>query len=65
MLYAKKSFSVETKLVPIRLSEKMIESIDLAIELGQGNDRNGIIRMAIANYLRELDITNEIKKRKN
>ena len=60
----KKSSSVKTKPVPLRLSEPMIEAIDIAIELGQGNDRNGIIRMAIANYLRELKITNELKKRK-
>lgn len=59
----KKSTTIKTKPVPLRLSEKMIEAIDLAIELGQGNDRNGIIRMAIANYLRELNIINELKKK--
>lgn len=42
----------------------MIEAIDFAIELGQGNDRNDVIRTAIANYLRELNVTNEMKKRK-
>jgi len=60
----KKANKLNTKSVPLRLSEKMIEAIDLAIELGQGNDRNGIIRMAIANYLRELNVTNEMKKRR-
>ena len=60
----KKSHGVKTRQVPIRLSEEMIEAIDLAIKLGQGNDRTGIIRMAIANYLRELNVTNEMKKRK-
>lgn len=60
----RKASSIKTKSVPLRLSEKMIEAIDLAIELGQGNDRNGIIRMAIANYLRELNVTDEMKKRR-
>ena len=59
----KKSTSVKTKPVPIRLSEPMIEAIDFAIELGQGNDRNDVIRTAIANYLRELNVINEMKKR--
>lgn len=60
----KKANKNKTIPVPIRLSEKMIEAIDIAIELGQGNDRNDVIRTSIANYLRELNITEEMKKKK-
>jgi metal-responsive CopG/Arc/MetJ family transcriptional regulator len=60
----RKASTVKTKPVPLRLSENMIDCIDIAIKLGQGNSRSDIIRMAIANYLRELNVTNEMKKRK-
>ena len=55
-----------TETVPInmRLPKNMIEAIDLAIEIGQGSSRSDIIKTAIANYLRELSVTSEMKKRK-
>lgn len=54
----------DTTHVHIRLSNTMVEGIDLAIKLGQGNNRSDIIKMAIANYLKELTVTGEMKKRK-
>lgn len=54
----------ETMHVHIRLSNAMVEGIDLAVKLGQGNNRSDIIKMAIANYLKELTVTSEMKKRK-
>ena len=54
----------ETTHVHIRLSNAMVEGIDLAVKLGQGNNRSDIIKMAIANYLKELTVTSEMKKRK-
>ncbi len=54
----------ETEPVPLRLPVAMIEGIDYAIKIGQGSNRSDIIKTAIANYLRELNITNELKKRK-
>ena len=42
----------------------MIEAIDVAIEIGQGSNRSDIIKTAIANYLKELTVTSEMKKRK-
>ena len=55
-----------TETVPInmRLPANMIEAIDLAIEIGQGSSRSDIIKTAIANYLKELTVTSEMKKRK-
>jgi metal-responsive CopG/Arc/MetJ family transcriptional regulator len=54
----------DTTPVHIRLSDTMVEGIDLAVKLGQGNNRSDIIKIAIANYLKELTITNEMKKSK-
>jgi len=48
----------------IRLPKAMLEGIDRAIEIGQGSNRTDIIRTAIANYLRDLSITTEMKERK-
>lgn len=55
-----------TETVPInmRLPKNMIEAIDLAIEIGQGSNRSDIIKTAIANYLKELSVTSEMKLRK-
>lgn len=55
-----------TDTVPInmRLPKNMIEAIDVAIEIGQGSSRSDIIKTAIANYLKELTVTSEMKKRK-
>lgn len=55
-----------TETVPInmRLPKNMIEAIDVAIEIGQGSNRSDIIKTAIANYLKELTVTSEMKKRK-
>jgi metal-responsive CopG/Arc/MetJ family transcriptional regulator len=58
---SKKPSLVKTKPVPLRLSENMIKGIDIAIKRGQGNNRSDIIKVAIANYLKELNIFNEIK----
>jgi metal-responsive CopG/Arc/MetJ family transcriptional regulator len=60
----KKKNPIVTEPILIRLSINMIKGIDLAMELGQGNSRSEIIRVAIANYLRELNITNDMKERK-
>ena len=60
----KKTSNTKTMPVTLRLTVNMIKAIDLAIELGQGNDRNGIIRMAIANYLSGLKIPEQMKKEK-
>ena len=54
----------ETVPVNMRLPKNMIEAIDLAIEIGQGSSRSDIIKTAIANHLRELTVTSEMKKRK-
>lgn len=54
----------DTTHIHIRLSNTMVEGIDLAIKLGQGNNRSDIIKMAIATYLKELTVTAEMKKRK-
>jgi len=48
----------------MRLPKNMIEGIDVAIEIGQGSSRSDVIKTAIANYLKELTITSEMKKRK-
>jgi metal-responsive CopG/Arc/MetJ family transcriptional regulator len=55
-----------TDTVPInmRLPKNMLEAIDVAIEIGQGSSRSDIIKTAIANYLKELTVTSEMKKRK-
>jgi len=55
-----------TETVPInmRLPKNMLEAIDVAIEIGQGSSRSDIIKTAIANYLKELSVTSEMKKRK-
>ncbi|MEM0492539.1 MAG: ribbon-helix-helix domain-containing protein [Candidatus Thermoplasmatota archaeon] len=55
-----------TDTVPInmRLPKNMIEGIDVAIEIGQGSSRSDIVKTAIANYLKELTVTSEMKKRK-
>ena len=50
--------------VHIRLSNTMVEGLDLAIRIGQGNNRSDIIKIAIANYLKELTVVSEMKKRK-
>lgn len=60
----KKKIEVKTVPLQIRLPEAMLEGIDRAVEIGQGSSRAEIIRMAIANYLKELSITQEMKKRK-
>jgi hypothetical protein len=54
----------ETVILPLRISSTMLEGVDLAIKIGQGNNRSEIVRMALANYLREIAIVNELKKRK-
>ena len=54
----------ETVAINMRIPKNMIEGLDLAIELGQGSNRTDIIKTAIANYLRELSVTSEMKKRK-
>ncbi len=54
----------ETTPINMRLPSNMIEGIDLAIEIGQGSSRSDIIKIAIANYLKELTVTGEMKKRK-
>jgi metal-responsive CopG/Arc/MetJ family transcriptional regulator len=54
----------ETEAVNMRLPKNMIEAIDVAIEIGQGSSRSDIIKTAIANYLKELTVTSEMKKRK-
>ena len=54
----------ETVAMNMRIPKNMLEGIDLAIELGQGSNRTDIIKTAIANYLRELSVTSEMKKRK-
>ena len=54
----------ETEPVNMRLPKNMIEAIDVAIEIGQGSSRSDVIKTAIANYLKELSITSEMKKRK-
>ena len=54
----------ETVPVNMRLPKNMIEAIDVAIEIGQGSSRSDIIKTAIANYLKELTVTSEMKKRK-
>ena len=61
----KKTNPVITQQILIRLSENMINGLDIAIELGQGNSRSEIIRLAIANYLRELKIPEKMKKEKS
>ena len=42
----------------------MVEGIDIAVKLGLGSNRSDIIKTAIANYLQQLNIIEEIKKRK-
>jgi len=59
----RKANKIETRAIPIRLSDNMIEGIDMAIKLGQGNDRNDVIRTAIANYLKDVKIIDEIRKK--
>jgi metal-responsive CopG/Arc/MetJ family transcriptional regulator len=54
----------ETEPVNMRLPKNMLEAIDVAIEIGQGSSRSDVIKTAIANYLKELSITAEMKKRK-
>ena len=54
----------ETEAVNMRLPKNMLEGIDVAIEIGQGSSRSDIIKTAIANYLKELTVTSEMKKRK-
>ena len=60
----KKKSDIETEVVPVRLPKPMIEGLDLALKIGQGSNRSDIIKMAIANYLKELTVTGEMKKRK-
>ena len=50
--------------VRLKISEQMLEAIDLAIVIGQASNRSEFIRMAVSNQLRELTITAEMKKRK-
>ena len=50
--------------VRLKISEQMLEAIDLAIEIGQASNRSEFIRIAVSNQLRELTITAEMKKRK-
>jgi len=41
-----------------------VSSIDATIEIEPGSSRSDIIKTAIANYLKELTVTSEMKKRK-
>ena len=50
--------------VRLKISEQMLEAIDLAIEIGQASNRSEFIRMSVSNQLRELTITAEMKKKK-
>ena len=54
----------ETEPINMRLPKNMLEAIDVAIEIGQGSSRSDVIKTAIANYLKELSITSEMKKSK-
>ena len=54
----------DTIAINMRLPRSMIEAIDLAMKIGQGSSRSDIIKTAIANYLKELTVTSEMKKRK-
>ena len=54
----------DTTHIHIRLSNTMVEGIDIAVKLGLGSNRSDIIKTAIANYLQQLNIIEEIKKRK-
>ena len=56
--------STDTVPINMRLPKNMLEAIDVAIEIGQGSSRSDIIKTAIANYLKELTVTSEMKKRK-
>lgn len=59
----RKATQIDTVILPLRISSTMLEGIDMAIKLGQGNSRSEIIRMIIAQYLRELNVTDDLKKK--
>lgn len=54
----------DTELVQLRLSNSMIDGIDLAIKIGLGNNRTDVIKMAIGNLLIKSTLITEMKKRK-
>ena len=48
--------------INLRLSEKMIKAIDLAIEIGAANNRSDFIRAAIAEKLQDLSVFKTLLK---
>ena len=54
----------ELKSIQMKLSEEMLEAIDMAIKIGQAVNRSDFIRRAVAEKLAEITVTTEMKKRK-
>ena len=48
--------------INLRINSKMIDAIDLALEIGAGNNRSDFIRAAIAEKLQGLEIFQKILK---
>lgn len=53
-----------TSLVQLKLSNGMIEGLDIAIEMGLGNNRTDIIKSAIVDFFIKTTVVSELKKRK-
>jgi Arc/MetJ-type ribon-helix-helix transcriptional regulator len=48
----------------IRVSEAMLEAIDLAVKIGSSNNRSDFVRAAIKEALERLTVFEMMKKRK-
>lgn len=50
--------------VRVRMSREMIEALDMAVKIGAGMNRSGLIRAAVSEKLERLSVFEETKKRR-